>query len=238
MRLFATKRFGKDYNVFVKTFPDFKRNFEEFVLYKNDHNDPTILFGQKDGRMTAPGYKSFWRCHIIYGKAIVIYQPVDDELRLMCVTDHLALDNTGAGATKLRNYLLSIGDEDYQSVAPPDAGVSAVKASPDQIEALRHMIYEMAAHHVDRAELESFVAGTNRDALEYLRMALDGEPEEKQDSVIMAAFGDEAGLRKVISDALRATRVTEDAEDDDAIVMESAMLADRVIARIMETIRG
>lgn len=103
----ASRRFQKDYPDFLRKYTDLEPTFREFLQFRADHR-PDEPFGSKDSRMTG---SKFHRCHLIHGKAIVIYQLHGREIRLVAMEEHNAVE--GGTNRPIRRYADSLTQEDY-----------------------------------------------------------------------------------------------------------------------------
>ena len=103
----ASRRFQKDYPDFLRKYSDLEPTFREFLQFRAEHR-PDESFGSKDSRMTG---SKFHRCHLIHGKAIVIYQLHGREIRLVAMEEHNAVE--GGSNRPMRRYADSLGQEDY-----------------------------------------------------------------------------------------------------------------------------
>jgi hypothetical protein len=105
--ILASKRFRNQYPTYLKKYGDLETNFRDFLEFRCTHR-PDEPFGTKDSRMTGT---KFHRCHLIHGKAIVIYQPHGREIRLVAIEEHNAVE--GGTNRQVRRYADSLTQDDY-----------------------------------------------------------------------------------------------------------------------------
>lgn len=105
----ASKRFPKDYLVFQRKYADLETNLREFLIFRREHRRPDETFGQKDGPLA--GTKCRY-CHLIHGRAILIYQLGDNHLRLISMEEHKVVE-TGSGRSRIRQYASAITPTDF-----------------------------------------------------------------------------------------------------------------------------
>jgi hypothetical protein len=103
----ASRRFQKDYLSFLRKYTDLEGNFREFLAWRQSHR-PDESFGAKDGRMAG---SKFSRCHLVHGKAVVIYQLYGSEIRLIAIDEHNAVE--GGTNRQVLDYSRSLNAEDY-----------------------------------------------------------------------------------------------------------------------------
>ena len=103
----ASKRFQRAYPEFLYKYHGLERTFRDFLTFRAKTR-PDESFNAKDGRI---GGTKFWRCHLVHGKAILIYQLVGSELRLVDLDDHNIVES---GSNHImRTYAKSLTPEDY-----------------------------------------------------------------------------------------------------------------------------
>ena len=129
----ASKRFQRAYPEFLLKYHSLETNFKEFLAFRAKTR-PDESFNQKDSRISGT---KFWRCHLIHGKAILIYQLVGSELRLVDLDDHKIVD--GGTNYNMRNYAKSLTAEDYykfdidapRKPKPVESNMSQTVQQPD-----------------------------------------------------------------------------------------------------------
>ena len=121
----ASRRFQKDFLEFRKKYDDLDQTLREFLDFRVSHR-PDEAFGLKDGRMSEPASK-FRRCHLVHGKAILIYQLHGSEIRLVTIEEHNAVE--GGTNRQMANYAKSLQPDDYYTFNI-DEPVPAKPASP------------------------------------------------------------------------------------------------------------
>lgn len=103
----ASRRFQRDYQSYLRKYGDLESIFREFLDFRVTAR-PDQSFSSKDGRMVD---SKFRRCHLVHGKAILIYQLYASELRLVAIEEHNAFEN-GSHAP-IRRYAKSLVPSDY-----------------------------------------------------------------------------------------------------------------------------
>lgn len=160
----VSQRFEKEYAEFRDAFPDFRKLFVSFLRSKV-LNDPPPQFGQKDTPFSSNNRKlvGYWHAHIIYGKALVIYDVDGIHLTLYRVTDHLAVE--ASRQSTLGNTLGTIQRDDSWDIMP----LPAPDLPHDQAERATDLFQTMASHPADYRTLKSYAEGRGEAAMaEYL----------------------------------------------------------------------
>lgn len=103
----ASRRFPKDYLEFLDKYADLDEKLREFLDFRQSHL-PLESFGAMDGRVTVN--TKLRRCHLVHGKAILIYQLYGSEIRLIALADHNVLEHS---LKLIINYHKSIQPDDY-----------------------------------------------------------------------------------------------------------------------------
>src|SRR5690242_18642816 len=80
----ASRRFQREYPQFLRKYTDLETNFRDFLVFRADAR-PDQSFNSKDGRLSGT---KFHRCHLVHGKAILVYQLHGSEIRLIALDDH------------------------------------------------------------------------------------------------------------------------------------------------------
>lgn len=106
----ASRRFERDYLDFQRKYSDLETNLREFILFRREHRLPNDRFGQKDGPLQGTRCRY---CHLIHGKAILIYQLGENHLRLVSMEEHKVIE-TGSGRSRMRQYAQTLTSADYQ----------------------------------------------------------------------------------------------------------------------------
>jgi len=108
----ASRGFQKSYPQFLHKYADdLSRTFRKFLAFRATAR-PDQAFSQKDSRIS--GYK-FRRCHLVHGKAILLYHLYGSELRLIALDEHNMIEN---GGQSLLRYAKSLTAEDYYRFDP------------------------------------------------------------------------------------------------------------------------
>lgn len=115
-RVMATQRFIKDKEDFERKYVDFDSNLDEFLQFRLKAR-PDEPYGSKDSRLQGGNFKGLRRCHIVHGKALVLYELVGNEIRLIAVGPHDMVEG-GAGAASLGTYARSLTADDYVRYPP------------------------------------------------------------------------------------------------------------------------
>lgn len=98
----ASRQFQRQYPAFRQKYTDLERHFRNFLGFRQNHR-PDEPFNSSDGRI---GGTKCNLCHLIHGKAIVMYQLFGTEIRLIALGD---MDESA----KARSYARSLGREDF-----------------------------------------------------------------------------------------------------------------------------
>ena len=110
LSLVATRRFMRDEQSFSRKYPAFKDLLRDFCEFKTK-SSRSESFNVKDGRLTA-GMKRLSRCHLIHGKAVLVYAFADATIQLITVTDHDGIE--GKSAMDIVNYFRGLSESDFE----------------------------------------------------------------------------------------------------------------------------
>ena len=121
----ATRRFQREYPRFLRKYTDLKPNFRNFLSFRATAR-PDQSFNAKDSRV--PKTK-LWHCHLIHGKAILIYQLHGAELRLISINDHNAIES--GSSTTVRDYARRLTRDDYYRFDIDGRAASLDNPNPD-----------------------------------------------------------------------------------------------------------
>ena len=105
--IMASRRFPKDYVEFLAKYSELEQNLRDFLDFRQTHL-PNESYGSIDGRLSMAD--KLRRCHLMHGKAILIYQLHGSEIRLITVSDHNVLENN---AKTIINYHRSLQTDDF-----------------------------------------------------------------------------------------------------------------------------
>ena len=135
----ASDKFLTAWPRFQHSFPDLKKNFDEFLRAKTCW-DPPRVSGKHDsplGTNMGAAMKGIMHSHMVFGKAILIYKVDGDYLTLYLITDHFGVEKGGINTTAN-----SIRDIDragsWQKISLPAEPVSGPVA--DAANELFHMM--------------------------------------------------------------------------------------------------
>lgn len=98
----ASRQFQKQYPTFREKYTDLERHFRDFLGFRQSHR-PDEQFNANDDRLSGTKCNL---CHLIHGKAIILYQLFGTEIRLIAMGD---MDESA----KARNYARSLGREHF-----------------------------------------------------------------------------------------------------------------------------
>jgi hypothetical protein len=191
--LAATSRFRETFKIFQTGYPELGKALFEFVKFRLANDIP---FGPKD-RPFNNKLRGYWHYHLIHGRAIVVYQINQHELKLFCVTDHSYTQPRGVD--RLAGYL------QQPNVTFSEYNIDSKRTlSPAQVKDIRDLFFLLAADREARAHVKSFA-----DLLDYVRAVID-EPtwsEREKDAAALAAFGGKDAMLKMLNTALRQTAI-------------------------------
>lgn len=193
----STKRFVKDFKDFIGKYSKFGESFSSFLSSKTREMANT-KFNQKDSPLvgTLSGY---WKCHLIHGKAIIIYKNEPTVIKLYAVVEHNDIEGNSKSMTALADYLNSLGSNDFINLNfHPE--LQDKKLSPAQYQEIMSLAYEMAID--DRDILESMANGDPSDFVSFASMILDNIPKDQSHRMIMNTFDGIPGLAKLAKTVL------------------------------------
>lgn len=193
-RIMATKRFMKNAAVFLRGgYPALAKTMKEFLEFKSEN--PNTPFSKKD--LTFRGsnkvLRSFWHAHLVHGKVIVLYQPVENEIRLYDMVDHTATEGS-TFANTLSHYVAGLSRNDFTPVAIKGAEADAV--TPAEKRELDELLWEMSAQ--DRDILVAATKGDLVDLMEFMTLTV-----EKPAEALISAYGGQEGLAAFITQMFR-----------------------------------
>ncbi len=84
--LVATRRFLREADAFGRKYAGFEAGLRAFCRFRATAS-PWEAFNGKDGRMGGP-LSYLRRCHLVHGKALVLYAIVGQTVRLIPVAEH------------------------------------------------------------------------------------------------------------------------------------------------------
>lgn len=187
----APSQFFSEIAAFAHKYPDLEAKLERFIQFRRAAR-PDQPFNDKDSPLThMQGYR---RCHLIYGKAILIYAIERDRLILLRMVEHDALE--GAGKTQLRRYLMSVSPNSLQAfVMPPPMAPKPkfVALTSTQKQVILDLFKTLASHPKDRELLVAASQGDIEAFLTFARLFLEFD-DTSHDKAILQALGGRDGL--------------------------------------------
>lgn len=108
--LVATRRFSREVEAFRRKYPAFGPALRAFGRFRAEAV-PTEPFNTKDGRM-AGSLSHLRRCHLVHGKAVVIYAIVGRVVRLIAAGDHDLVE--GRAVAEVAAYARALGAGDFE----------------------------------------------------------------------------------------------------------------------------
>jgi hypothetical protein len=191
-RIVATTRFFKEYPKFVKKYSAFNANLRDFLLFRQSAPREQ-LYNSKDGMMTGPNWKGIptRRCHIVHGKAIVLYQ-LTDAVKLLIIGEHDDLEG-GSTISSLQRYIATLSPNDYDDFPIPntDAPKKKLDVEPldaDQEKEIKSLFLMLVGHPTDRAVIERLAKNDIAGFMDWARLTL-GVDDDSQDKAIIKSLG-------------------------------------------------
>lgn len=111
--LAATRRFLREAEAFRRKYPAFGEAMRAFCRFRVEAG-PSEAFGAKDGRM-AGALSHLRRCHLVHGKAVVIYATAGQVVRLISLVEHDGIE--GRAVPEIAAYVRALGDGDFEPAA-------------------------------------------------------------------------------------------------------------------------
>ncbi len=108
--LVVTRRFPRDVQAFGRKYAAFDGALRAFCRFRVAAS-PSDPFNGKDGRMAGP-LTRLRRCHLVHGKAIVLYAIIGQTVRLIAVLEHDGIE--GRAAHEVAAYVRSLGEGDFE----------------------------------------------------------------------------------------------------------------------------
>lgn len=199
MNILVTKKFKRNYEKFklkYKNFDDILSKFVEFKL-----KNPLSIYNPKDSSMTTA--HGFRRCHLVHGKAILIYRIADDNLELCDIVEHNSIES-GRDLVNLADYLKSISSTDLVNFSLKEE----TKLSSEQINDVKDILYDLAVS--DRNIIVDASNGMQQELFQYLRLVIaDQIPDEEKDKIIISSFGGIEKFKELLQYVLKTTKISE-----------------------------
>lgn len=147
-----SEKFQTAWPRFQHSYPDLKKNFDEFVLAKTMW-DPPRVSGKHDSPMRhLTGVSGIMHSHMVFGKAVLIYKVDRDYLTLYLITDHFGVEKGGLNATS--NAIREIDRADtWQRINPPQEPVDP------QVVGLANELFSMMDGGAEQNILRQFARG-------------------------------------------------------------------------------
>jgi mRNA-degrading endonuclease YafQ of YafQ-DinJ toxin-antitoxin module len=170
--MITKRRFVKDYGEFSRKYSNLKDALLNFVRFRLNSR-PDQPYNNKDSPMaTAPGFR---RCHLVHGKAILIYRIEGNELQLCAIVEHNSVE-TGRELTVLGDYLEKLSPENFEHAASFETAAQNNTDKPDKLPAnivqdIKTVIWTLAAE--DKTVLVKALNGDMSELIEYFEIAIE-----------------------------------------------------------------
>lgn len=199
----ATDRFLDDVFGFRAQYADIYVKVASFVVNKQAWS-PGETTASKDYRLKDP-LDGVWHVHIVFGKAIVIYDVQPKRLTLYRMVPHDHVEDSSK-QTALRKYIDGVTEADlatYLPVLEAGANPEFILSQADLVQ-VRAMLYEAACNETDRTFLLDATAGNPANLFSFLRVMceFDGHGATEVGAAILKGFNGQAGFMAEISEVL------------------------------------
>ena len=180
----ATDRFNSDYREFAHKYKDLQSKLEDFLQYRKTSR-PDQPFNTKDSPMMA--VNGVRRCHLVHGRALLLYVITDDEIRLIDIVDHGEID--GKASVAINRYVNNLTLNSFKpfSIPAPSTHLEVHKLNANQKDELQTVV-QMISEEDNRSILEAIARGDMEDFLLWARYALEFK-DNSQDKAIITALG-------------------------------------------------
>lgn len=190
----ATNRFIDNFPKFSNMYPTFRENLLRFIEFRKK-NRTDIPFNSKDGRLTGGslGQLSARRVHIIFGKAIVIYEVKNHQIFLYDIIEHTGYE--GKNIDSLASYIRSLSPNNFSPFVPGEAKTKTVKKpieklTNDQLETMIALYKLLAENPNDIEVLEKLARNDIDDFMDWAKISLNVDKDnDSYDNVIIKSLG-------------------------------------------------
>jgi hypothetical protein len=185
----ATTPFISEYTAFAHKYPGLEAKLIQFLQFRQTAR-PDQPFNDKDSPMTDMG--GVRRCHLVHGKAILIYRVSRDEIALLRLVEHDAYE--GRGNNQLKRYVASLSANSLQpfsvsTTTPKPKPVAPVGLTSEQKEELVQLFKTLASGNPkDREVLLATASGDINEFLDFARIVLRFD-DTSHDKAILQALG-------------------------------------------------
>lgn len=196
----ATTRFISNFQSFSHKYRDLEPKMRDFMEFRRMAR-PDQPYNAKDNQMVNDSVRGLRRCHLVHGKALILYFITRNEIQLLDVVEHNEIE--GRNMIAMSRYIVSLTPQSFKPFSLPDQTSVSAKAKPviqktlsnDQKEKLITVFKMMADQPSDRPILDSAARGDIADLIEWARYALDFQ-DNSHDNVIIQALGGRAAVAK------------------------------------------
>lgn len=199
----ATERFRKEFEELRATNPKSAKDLEDFIEFKrtapfNSH------YGKKDFMFSNGDLAGFWHWHLIFGKLIVLYQMTSDQLQLISMVSHKAID--GAPPKAFGHWLRGLNDASFTPFEIPKEPTTAKISDAERTE-VESLFWDLASNPTDREYLTAAVKGDwSSDLMDFMLDLVKGPITGEQKWIaIQDAFGGLQALTDQIKMILKST---------------------------------
>lgn len=171
--MITKKRFVKDYSDFSRKYSNLKDALLSFVKFRLVSR-PDQPFNPKDSPMSSPLARGFRRCHLVHGKAILIYRIEGNELQLCAIVEHNSVEN-GKDLVTLGNFLEKLTPENFEHAASFEVAAQAeknhvAKLPANIVQDIKTVIWTLAAE--DKNILLKVLNGDYAEFIEYIEIGV------------------------------------------------------------------
>lgn len=106
----ASRRFLKEFSEFSRGYRNLDRILRDFLSFRISAR-PDQPFGKKDYPFRNGHLRGFRHFHMVHGKAILVYQISEGQLRLCCMCEHKTID--GIPSQAFTDYLQGLTEADF-----------------------------------------------------------------------------------------------------------------------------
>jgi hypothetical protein len=202
-RVVATKRFLKNIREFTRIYPDVGQTLAEFLRFR-ETAPASQGFSKKDAPFTGGQLVGFRHVHLRFGKVILVYQLVGNEIRLIDVVDHKTADSDN-----FSRFVVGVKAGEYMDMSGAGAAETVQKpqVSGEALDEIKEFLLAFAGDATDRALLVQTYEGQYApEVWDVLRSVIPGDaPDSQKDRAITTAFGGTKKFRDVVFAVLQQT---------------------------------
>jgi hypothetical protein len=185
------------------SFPGARKGLDRFVEFRKTHRTDEA-YNVKDGAYSPSSpLKGIRHCHVVYGKVIIVYNDVGNEVRLMRTITHA--EQEGKFILSLAAYCRSLEAGDFVPFA-----VREQRTLEDgEIAEINDLILGMLTNDSDRAILEKASSGNFDEFMDFVRFYVENDMND--DDILKAiflAFNGEDNLKRFLDRSLKHSEVS------------------------------